>query len=61
MLFRSAGGRGNPVLRGVEVKPNDDGLYEVPGPDAEVLLSLGYEPADAPAKRSAPKASRQEV
>lgn len=59
MLFKAPAGRGNPVLRGVEMKTDADGLYEASGRDADVLLSLGYEPADAPAqqpKKSAAKA-----
>jgi hypothetical protein len=49
-------GKGHPVLRGVEVKPEDDGTYHVNPEDGRMLVDThGYIDADAPAPK--PKTS----
>jgi hypothetical protein len=52
-------GKGHPVLRGVEVKPEDDGTYHVNPDDGRMLVDThGYIDADAPTK---PKAKGHDV
>lgn len=55
MRLKAPQGRGHPVLKGVEVKPKDDGCYHFHHPaDIEHLLALGYRDADAKEEQAAP-------
>lgn len=54
MRVKAPEGKGHPVLRGLEVKPEDDGCYHVSAADGRLLVDThGYIDADAPPKTKA--------
>jgi hypothetical protein len=55
MRLKAPEGRGNPVIRGIEIKPNSKGVYDVDTADGRHLVeAFGYIDVDAPPKVAAP-------
>lgn len=55
MRLKAPEGRGNPVIRGIEIKPNSKGIYDVDAADGRHMVeAFGYIDVDAPPKMAAP-------
>lgn len=55
MRLKAPEGRGNPVVSGIELKPNSKGIYDVEASIGKHLVeAFGYIDLDAPPKAAAP-------